>query len=54
LFVQRWTGGENCQQPKNFFALGGISEREAHAHAKTGMGAQNLTSNFEFHVGGAD
>ena len=45
LFVHRRTGGEDCEQAQNFFALDGIAEHETHAHAETGMGGQHLTCN---------
>src|SRR6202167_2546742 len=54
LFVELRTRGENRKQAQNFFALGRIAEREAHAHAETGMGSQHLARDSQFHVGRAD
>jgi hypothetical protein len=36
--IQCGTGGESRQQTQNIFALFGILKREAHTHAKAGVG----------------
>src|ERR1019366_2729534 len=48
------TGREDCEQAQNSFALDGIAEHEAHAHAETGMGCQHLTRDSQFRVGSTD
>src|ERR1039458_3614025 len=54
LLVKLRTGGENCEQAQNFFALAGIAEHEAHAHAKTGMGGEHLPPDSQLRIGSAD
>src|SRR5208282_3650393 len=47
-------GRQDGEEAENFFALGGIAKIEAHSHAETGMGGENLTANAQLGVGGAD